>query len=545
MLPEEFVFPSGRRCKNFDDLVQGCQYEWEDARMMLKRGDFGPYFARIGRLDLARSAREAQDQPDSDIALHEFVASLPASVTQGPRLDLQPRRILVGPLPAGREDEIRLTVVNQGKGLLQGKLSVNEGVHWLHAGAAANGNHVALRTARSQEVVLHVSTRGLVAPHSYSALLTVVSNGGVVEVPVRLDVSSIPFGKEPFSQASNPRDLAARMRGNPKGAVPFLESGEIAAWFAANGWTYPVQGATAGGVAAVQQFFEYMALSKPPPLTLDESAIAIECNDGDIATGKATIRTTARKWIYAEASCDAPWLKIVTPNVSGPQLATINFEVDSGLLQPGEPHETDIRMTGNAGQALVLHVTALIRGKLSVRRRSRIGAGGVVAGGLAALIYRLALALPADFYARNTVGLRDFMRPALNEEGFLRSFVLVTWWVGGLVALLVAKRQGGKLTDLACAVISGCFAGLAAAATVGCLLTMLDAGPRAILMNLTTPEADPIAAKVLWVGLASACWGIGGALLGGVLGHAGPAGRKLLGAFTAPIDWLLKRNSSR
>src|SRR6516165_783792 len=100
-LPLEFVFPSGRRCKTFDDLVQGCQYEWEDARVLLKRGEFGPYFARIGRLDLARIAREAQAQPDTDIALHEMVAELPATRVQGPRLDLQPRRLLIGPVPAG------------------------------------------------------------------------------------------------------------------------------------------------------------------------------------------------------------------------------------------------------------------------------------------------------------------------------------------------------------------------------------------------------------------------------------------------------------
>ena len=35
-LPHEFVFSSGCRCRTYDELVQGCHYEWEDARVMLQ-----------------------------------------------------------------------------------------------------------------------------------------------------------------------------------------------------------------------------------------------------------------------------------------------------------------------------------------------------------------------------------------------------------------------------------------------------------------------------------------------------------------------------
>jgi hypothetical protein len=541
-LPQEFVFPSGRRCKSYDDLVQGCQYEWEDARVMLKRGDFGPYFARIGRLDLARAVREAQEQPDTDIALHEFVASLPATVVQGPRLDLQPRRLLIGPLPAGRDDEVRLTVVNQGKGLLQGKLSVNAGVLWLHAGAEANGNQVALKTARAQEVILRISTRGLVAPNTYSALLTVVSNGGVVEVPVRLDVAAIPFGKEPFKEAANPRDLAARMRADPKAAAPFLESGEIAGWFASNGWTYPVPGAAASGVAAVQQFFEYMALSKPPPLTLAESVMVVECKPGVVAAGKVTIRTNARKWVYAEAVSDTPWLRVTTPNVNGPQQATVSFEVDPNLLRAGESPETILRIMGNAGQRLTVRVTGVVRGSRRPARRTRRQSGGVVTGALAGLFYRLVLSIPADFYARGPkAGLKDWLKPPLTEDGFLRSFVLATWWIGAVAGLFVARRHGGKAADVLCGAIAGGFAGLVAAATGGCLVSLLDTGPRAVLSELARPDLGPVFAQVLWVCLASICWGVGGAVLGGLLSLCGATGQRVLSLCTAPVEQLLQR----
>ena len=42
--------------------------------------------ASIGRLDLARAAKEAQGQQDPDIALHEFMSGLPAADrVAGPR----------------------------------------------------------------------------------------------------------------------------------------------------------------------------------------------------------------------------------------------------------------------------------------------------------------------------------------------------------------------------------------------------------------------------------------------------------------------------
>ena len=93
-LPHEFVFPSGRRCQSYDEFVQGCQYEWEDARQLLQDGVFDHYMGSIGRLDLARAARAAQTQQDADIGLHEFMSGLPAADrVQGPRLDLDPRRL--------------------------------------------------------------------------------------------------------------------------------------------------------------------------------------------------------------------------------------------------------------------------------------------------------------------------------------------------------------------------------------------------------------------------------------------------------------------
>ena len=58
-LGREFVFPSGRRCRTFDELVQACSLEWASARSMLQKGSLRQYLASIGRMDLAHQADRA------------------------------------------------------------------------------------------------------------------------------------------------------------------------------------------------------------------------------------------------------------------------------------------------------------------------------------------------------------------------------------------------------------------------------------------------------------------------------------------------------
>src|SRR5207253_3709734 len=149
-----------------------------------------------------------------------------------------------------------LSVHNQGKGLLQGKITVSEGSDWLRIVEADIEGRCALKAAKDQQITLRIDTHGLPAPQTYSGKLTVITNGGIAEVPVRMDVGTVPFTRPPFVGVGSPREIAEQMRVRPKEAAPVLESGEVQQWFLANGWTYPVSGPTARGVAAVQQFFE-------------------------------------------------------------------------------------------------------------------------------------------------------------------------------------------------------------------------------------------------------------------------------------------------
>src|SRR5262249_114244 len=119
-MPSEFVFPSGRRCGTYDDFAQGCQEEWSSARDLLHRGEFGRFFGQGGRADCVRAAADANAQGSPDAALTTFLAALPGVRTQTPRLDINPRRFLLGNLLAGETRQLPLTITNAAQGCLQG-----------------------------------------------------------------------------------------------------------------------------------------------------------------------------------------------------------------------------------------------------------------------------------------------------------------------------------------------------------------------------------------------------------------------------------------
>jgi len=548
-LAQEFLFPSGRRCRTIEDLGQGCQQEWEAARTLLYQGDMARYLMRIGRADLASYAQDAQIEGDADMALYNFLRQLPVSPAPGPRLDLSPRRLRLGPFRAGEQHQARIRILNQGRGLLQGKLAVSTGDSWLKVAGPDEASQ-AIKAQRDQEVALRVDARKLTAGQTYSGKLTVVSNGGIIEVPVRLELAAAPFTRPPFQGASTPRDLAQRMLTNPKLAVPLLENGEVAKWFNANGWSYPVPGATARGVAAVQQFFECMGLSKPPPLQLSEREMRFECRTPEVMRGQVTLRTSTRKWVYALVDSNAPWLRVSTPNVSGPQQAQIVYEIDPQQLPAGRVHQGAVQVRANAGQRLEVNV------RIDVLRSPRSLLGQLLrpllVGAVPMLIYRVLLAIPGDLFARLIKAPRNagivpgslafWTSPPGADDGFLAYFVLASWWLGALLGLGFVWRGGGKITDLFCGLVAGAFAGLIGAATLGCLVSALDVFPRTLLWGLGKAAGDmaPGLATSLWLMTAPCTWALLGGALGWLLCSLGPAGVRVLAALAGPLRGLFQ-----
>ncbi len=396
-LAREFVFPSGRRCQTFDELAQGCQDEWAASRELLRQGVFGQFFSGVGRLDLAKATQEAMAQGDADIGLTAFIGALPVSRQQAPKLDINPRRLLLGNVTAGETRQLQLTVTNQGQGILQGSLKVVEGGDWLKIAGSADGQ-CPIKATRDQQINLLADTRKVPAAQTYGAKLTVITNGGVAEVLARMDLVAQPFARPPFQGAKTPREMAEKMRGQPKAAVPLLESGEVGRWFAANGWNYPIRGTPARGVAGVQQFFEAMGLSKPPPVQISHKEVALACQYPHSVRGQVNLHTTAKKWVYANIDSDSPWLRVLTPLVSGPQQAAIGFEIDPRQV-PGDRAEGKLTITANAGQTLSVRVMVEVRGA-PARARGRGLLQPVCTMALAFLLLRLLFVPLVDFLGR-------------------------------------------------------------------------------------------------------------------------------------------------
>ena len=127
-----------------------------------------------------------------------FLISLPGLRTQTPKLDLHPRRILLGNMLVGESKTVPLTITNQGQGVLQGTVSISAGQDWLSLSDGKAVHEADITTMREQVVKVTINAKGVAGGQTYGGKLTVVTNGGVVEVPLRKDLVAQPFGKPPF-----------------------------------------------------------------------------------------------------------------------------------------------------------------------------------------------------------------------------------------------------------------------------------------------------------------------------------------------------------
>src|SRR2546429_8048720 len=66
------ILPSGRQCRDFDQLALACQEDWKGAVAMLRDGVMEQLLSGLGRADLASAARAAAVFPDADRGLDQF-----------------------------------------------------------------------------------------------------------------------------------------------------------------------------------------------------------------------------------------------------------------------------------------------------------------------------------------------------------------------------------------------------------------------------------------------------------------------------------------
>jgi hypothetical protein len=351
-----FVFPGGRTCRSFDELVLACQEGWPAARDLLRQGFFERFFGGLGRVDLARAAQEAARFPDADRGLDQLLDKLPGDVLEPPTLRVHPQAVSLGVLAVGEERRFDLHLENAGMRLLYGSVTCADNV-WLALGEGAGASEKLFQF--NHEAIIPVRVRGeRLRAHNkpVEARLVVESNGGATTVVVRAEVPVKPFPDGALGGARSPRQVAEKAKAHPKEAALLFESGAVAAWYKDNGWTYPVQGPASSGLAAVQQFFEALGLTPAPKVEISARQVVLQGNPGDTLRHALEVKSQEKRPVYAHAVSDQPWLEVGRAKLNG-RTATIRLDVPSVPHKPGEVLTARLTVQSNGNQRFVVPVT--------------------------------------------------------------------------------------------------------------------------------------------------------------------------------------------
>jgi hypothetical protein len=356
-----FFFPSGRQCRNFDELVLACDSEWESARDLLRQGYLESFLAGIGRADLAKTARQCARATDPDRGLDELLNKLPCSNREPARLFAQPLEVNLGQISRSGDRRFVLHLENQGSGLLFGSVATDN-TDWLALGDGAGSPRKVFQCLHDFSLPVQVHGKCLRAGNKpLEGRLTIESNGGTQTVLVRAEVPVQPFSEGVLAGARSPRQVAEKAKANPKGAAGLFEKGAVAAWYESNGWTYPVQGPASSGLGAVQQFFEALGLVTPPKVDISDRAIHLTGMPGSSVEQVVQVQAQERRPVYAHATTNTPWLQIGRIVLDG-RTARIPIRVPVVPARPGEQLDGKVQVTGNGNQRFVVDVTLSIIG---------------------------------------------------------------------------------------------------------------------------------------------------------------------------------------
>jgi hypothetical protein len=355
------VFPSGRRCRNFDELALGCQEDWAAARDLLRQGFLASFLGGLGRADLAQAAREAARFPDPDRGLDQLLVELPTSVLQPPRLRAGPQDIHLGVVAVGQDRGFELHLENQGMRLLYGSVTCDDG-DWLSLGDPPGSPEKLFQFGAEAVVPVHVRGKRLRAGSKpLEGRLLVESNGGTATVTVKLEVPPKPFPDGVLAGAVTPRQVAEKAKAAPKEAAAFFESGAVARWYRDNGWTYPVQGPPASGLGAVQQFFEALGVTKPPKVGISARSLSLSGAVGDRLEHTLEVKSEEKRPVYAHAVSNQPWLEVGRARLNG-RVAVIPLVVPAVPDREGETLTGKVVVQANGNQRFVVPVTLAVGG---------------------------------------------------------------------------------------------------------------------------------------------------------------------------------------
>lgn len=362
--PMAFYFADGQSCNNFNQLALACINRWEEARALLAEGVWQSFFRNIGRLDLAAVAKEAAGDPDRDFGLSHLLERIPAEpdCLRPPKLALESTEENLGQLTPGTDRSFELVIVNQGMLSLRGVIASNS--EWLVLGDKAGPAQKMFQTRSFHAMrvwVLGSKLRAGLMP--LDGEIAVESNGGTMTLRVRAEVPIQPFPKGVYANdvlagAKSPREVAKRAREHANEAAILFEQGAVKAWYASNGWAYPVEGSQGSGKGAVQQFFEALGLTKPPRVEIDTTALVLDARPGEHVSRQVTLRTQEAKPVYAQAWSNQEWVTLGLIKYRGNQ---VRIPVEIAVPQrPGETLQALVTIEGNGKQRFVVPVTITV-----------------------------------------------------------------------------------------------------------------------------------------------------------------------------------------
>ncbi len=360
-----FVMPSGRICRNFNELALALHDDLEAAHRLLRKGYLESFLGAQGRADLASAARAAARSPDRERALDEFLDRLPGAARRPARLHVEPAAIDLGTLTPGEDRRAELVLRNEGARLLHGSASCGDAV-WIALGDGPALKRKLFQLADKTILPVRILGRQLGARNSpQETTIRLESNGGEAEVKVRLFVPVRPFPDGVLAGAISPRQLAEKARDAQKEAAVLIASGAVARWYEANGWVYPVAGPTAYGPAAVQQLFEALGLARPPRVELSEEVVELRGRPGEKIEYVIAVVSQENRPAVAHGVSDQPWLHVGATVFRG-RSAFLPLLVPAVPVRPGETLEAVVSLAANGGQKFTATVRLAVGARTTV-----------------------------------------------------------------------------------------------------------------------------------------------------------------------------------
>ena len=358
-----FVFPTGRHCRNFNELALACVEDWDAARDLLRQGYLETFLGGLGRIDLVLAAKESAKFPDADRGLDQLLDKLPSDTLGKPQLAVETQEINLGVVPVGTERQFQLHLENQGMRLLYGTVSCPDKAPWLTIGDTPNTLSKSVQFGQDLRLTIKVAPDRLRAGNKpLEGTLVVETNGGTAAVKVRAEVPVKPFPPGVLGGAKTPREVAVKAKAHHKEVAALFEDGTVAAWYKDNGWTYPVQGPSSSGIGAIQQFYEALGLVQPPKVSISDRKIQLRGDPGAPLRYTVKVETQEKRPVYAHGSSNVPWLEVGRAKLAG-RSATINLSVPAVPNRPGETLTAQLVVQSNGNQRFVVPVTLQVSGQ--------------------------------------------------------------------------------------------------------------------------------------------------------------------------------------